>query len=90
MPSAAHADLQFGWQLDHIIVVADPRRSSQISAPNSLEQRFRPGRTEREAWHYIAPGEPVQNAFVESFNGRLHNELLEGDGSAFYRRRREC
>jgi putative transposase len=28
------------------------------------------------AWHYIAPGKPVQNAFVESFNGRLRDELL--------------
>ena len=30
----------------------------------------------RVAWHYIAPGKPVQNAFVESFNGRLRDELL--------------
>lgn len=28
------------------------------------------------AWHYIAPGKPMQNAFVESFNGRLRDELL--------------
>jgi transposase InsO family protein len=28
------------------------------------------------AWHYIAPGKPTQNAFVESFNGRLRDELL--------------
>jgi putative transposase len=27
-------------------------------------------------WHYIAPGKPVQNAFVESFNGRFRDECL--------------
>jgi putative transposase len=27
-------------------------------------------------WHYIAPGKPQQNAFIESFNGRLSDELL--------------
>jgi putative transposase len=27
-------------------------------------------------WHYIAPGKPQQNAFIESFNGRPRDELL--------------
>jgi len=27
-------------------------------------------------WHHIAPGKPMQNAFVESFNGRLRDEFL--------------
>jgi putative transposase len=27
-------------------------------------------------WHYIEPGKPVQNAFIESFNGRLRDEFL--------------
>ena len=27
-------------------------------------------------WHYIAPDKPQQNGFIESFNGRLRDELL--------------
>jgi putative transposase len=30
----------------------------------------------RVEWHHIAPGKPMQNAFIESFNGRLRDELL--------------
>ena len=30
----------------------------------------------RVEWHYIAPGRPMQNGFVESFNGRLRDECL--------------
>ena len=28
------------------------------------------------AWHYITPGKPTENAFIESFNGRLRDECL--------------
>lgn len=27
-------------------------------------------------WHYIAPGRPMQNGYIESFNGRFRDELL--------------
>jgi putative transposase len=30
----------------------------------------------RVVWHYIEPGKPVQNAFIESFNSRLRDECL--------------
>ena len=30
----------------------------------------------RVEWYYIAPGKPMQNGFVESFNGRLLDECL--------------
>ena len=30
-------------------------------------------------WHYIAPGRPMQNGYVESFNGKLRDELLNGE-----------
>jgi len=30
----------------------------------------------RVEWHYIAPGKPQQNGFVESFNGSFRDECL--------------
>ena len=30
----------------------------------------------RIGWHYIAPGKPMQNGFIESFNGKLRDEKL--------------
>jgi len=30
----------------------------------------------RIEWHYIVPGKPRQNRFVESFNGRLRDDCL--------------
>ncbi len=27
-------------------------------------------------WHYIAPGKPQQNGFIESFNGKFRDEKL--------------
>ncbi len=27
-------------------------------------------------WHSIAPGKPMQNGYIESFNGRMRDELL--------------
>src|SRR5262245_20310486 len=33
-------------------------------------------------WHYIAPGKPQQNAFVESFIGRLRDECLSRSSSS--------
>ena len=27
----------------------------------------------RVEWHYIAPGKPMQNGYIESFNGRMRD-----------------
>ncbi len=33
-------------------------------------------RIDRIDWHYIAPGRPMQNGDIESFNGRMRDELF--------------
>lgn len=30
-------------------------------------------------WHYIAPGKPIQNGLIESFNGRIREQCLPHD-----------
>ncbi|MBE9640039.1 transposase [Salipiger pacificus] len=34
--------------------------------------------TQRIEWHHIAPGESMQDGIVESFNGRMRDERLNG------------
>lgn len=46
------------------------------TAASSPATRSCNGRTTLCDWHYIAPGKPIQNAFIESFNGRLRDEFL--------------
>ncbi len=40
-------------------------------------------------WHYIAPGKPMQNGFVESFNGRLGDECFNEHLFRSYRHARD-
>ncbi len=40
-------------------------------------------------WHYIAPGKPIQNGLVESFNGRLRDECLSEHLFRSFRHARE-
>ena len=28
-------------------------------------------------WHFIEPGKPIENAYIESFNARFRDECLE-------------
>jgi transposase InsO family protein len=52
------------------------RRIDQRTLPNDA------GQDTGVEWHYIAPGKPQQNGFVESFNVRLRNECLNEHLSA--------
>lgn len=51
-------------------IVSD--NGSELTSRAILEWQNRTG----VGWHYIAPGKPQQNAFIESFNGRLRDECL--------------
>jgi putative transposase len=53
-----------------LMVVSDNGTELTSSAILRWSQEHRVG------WHYIAPGKPTQNAFAESFNGRLRDECL--------------
>ena len=45
---------------------------TELTSRAMLEWQGRTG----VAWHHIAPGKPTENAFIESFNGRLRDECL--------------
>jgi putative transposase len=65
-------------ELDRII--AERGRPKMIVSDNGSEFTsnaiLRWADETRVDWHYIAPGKPIQNAFIESFNGRLRDEFL--------------
>lgn len=52
------------------VIVSD--NGTELTSRAMLEWQTRTG----VGWHYIQPGKPTQNAFIESFNGRLRDELL--------------
>jgi putative transposase len=65
-------------ELDRLL--GDRGKPKTISSDNGTELTsnavLRWADDHKIAWHYIAPGKPVQNAFAESFIGRLRDELL--------------
>jgi putative transposase len=52
------------------MIVSD--NGTELTSRTVLEWTNRTG----TLWHYIAPGKPTQNAFVESFIGRFRDECL--------------
>ena len=58
---------------------ACPSSSWSIMDPSSRGERWRAWAYENGVrLHFIAPGKPVQNASIESFNGRFRDECLNG------------
>ena len=71
--------LRVGRELDRIIELRGCRPAVIVS-DNGTEltsNAILRWQEERSVlWHYIAPGKPQQNGFVESFNGRFRDECL--------------
>jgi putative transposase len=65
-------------ELDTLIIARG--RPAMIVSDNGTELTsaaiLRRSQERRVEWHHIAPSKPQQNAFIESFNGRPRDELL--------------
>lgn len=70
--------LRVGRELDRIVALRG--RPAVIVSDNGTEltshAMLRWQEERAVLWHYIAPGKPQQNGFVESFNGRFRDECL--------------
>jgi putative transposase len=78
MPDTSISGVRVARELDKLVALRG--RPDSIVSDNGTELTSTAilawsGR-QKVGWHYIAPGKPTQNAFVESFNGRLRDELL--------------
>lgn len=78
MPEFSISGVRMVRELDRIVALRGRPRT--IVSDNGTEMTshavFRWAQDSHIEWHYIAPGKPTQNAFVESFNGRLRDECL--------------
>ena len=78
VPDFSFSGVRVARELERIIALRS--RPALIVSDNGTElTRHAVLKWSQEAridWHYIAPGKPVQNAFVESFIGRLRDECL--------------
>jgi Integrase core domain len=88
-PSLAFAfDPDFRPKSLIIVLSSMPSSRGRLIASLALSRASFAWQQERGVeWHYIAPGKPMQNGFVESFNGRLRDECLNDTCSPTSRRR---
>ena len=66
----ADGDHRAPWCAPAAVRQRQRHRADQQRDPDTGARRRKVG------WHYIAPGKPQQNAFAESFIGRLRDECL--------------
>jgi putative transposase len=78
VPDTSISGIRVARELDRVL--ADRGKPKMVVSDNGTELTSNAilqwADDHKVAWHYIAPGKPVQNAFAESFIGRLRDELL--------------
>ncbi len=78
VPDTSLSGIRVARELDNIVLRRG--RPQSVVSDNGTELTsmaiLRWTQETRVEWHYIAPGKPTQNAFIESFNGRLRDECL--------------
>jgi putative transposase len=67
---ARELDAVISWRGKPTTIVSD--NGTELTSNAILAWSDRTG----VRWHYIAPGKPQQNGLVESFNGRMRDEVL--------------
>lgn len=67
---ARELDAIFAWRGKPDLIVSDHGTEFTSNAMLAWAQGS------RIAWHFIAPGKPMQNGICEAFNGRMRDELL--------------
>ena len=67
---ARELDAVVAWRGKPDLIVSDHGTEFTSNAMLAWSQE------RRIAWHFIAPGKPMQNGICEAFNGRMRDELL--------------
>jgi len=77
-PDSSLSGLRVARELDAIVAERGPPLACVSDNGTELTSMaiLRWSQETRVEWHYIAPGKPQQNAFAESFIGRLRDECL--------------
>jgi len=68
--AARELDAVIAWRGKPELIVSDHGTEFTSNAMLAWSQ------SSRVAWHFIAPGKPMQNGICEAFNGRMRDELL--------------
>ena len=78
VPDTSLSGARVARELDKIVAIrgkllaVDSDNGTELTSASIL----RWSQERQVEWHHIAPGKPTQNAFVESFNGRLRDECF--------------